>query len=174
MSEVAEVLELARRHGVEVEARGEILHLRADAEPPPEVVDALMEHPRLKGTPASDGRCGQDSSNYGSAQITSCPLMTQSGHKVNGHFERPHLLSIIRNKEPPLVGSDVSPIEITYETRDGAAHWTTRGLPLPPGNWRLLSIAVSRTDTSNVELRTHYFIRHTKNLVTGLSPFCFL
>ena len=44
MSGVADALELARQHGVNVEARGEILHLRADAKPPPEVVDALREH----------------------------------------------------------------------------------------------------------------------------------
>jgi len=37
---------------------------------------------------------------------------------VECHFE----------KARTLVGSDVSPFEITYETRDGAAHWTTRGL----------------------------------------------
>lgn len=40
-------------------------------------------------------------------------------------------------------------------------------VPLPPGKWKLLSIAVRRTETSNIELRTHYLIRHTKNLVTG-------
>jgi len=44
MSEVAEVLELARRHGVLVEARGDELRLRAAAEPPRDVVDALREH----------------------------------------------------------------------------------------------------------------------------------
>jgi len=44
MSEVAEVLELARRHGVLVEARGDELRLRATAEPPRDVVDALREH----------------------------------------------------------------------------------------------------------------------------------
>ncbi len=37
---------------------------------------------------------------------------------VECHFE----------KARTLVGSDVAPFEITYETRDGAAHWTTRGL----------------------------------------------
>jgi len=40
-------------------------------------------------------------------------------------------------------------------------------VPLPPGDWKLLSIAVRRTDLSNVELRTHYLIRHNKNFVTG-------
>ncbi len=44
MSEVAEVLELARRHGVLVEARGDELRLRATAEPPRDVVDALRLH----------------------------------------------------------------------------------------------------------------------------------
>ena len=44
MSEVAEVLELARRHGVLVEARGDELRLRAATAPPLDVVDALREH----------------------------------------------------------------------------------------------------------------------------------
>ncbi|MCZ6610127.1 MAG: hypothetical protein O7A66_09020 [Alphaproteobacteria bacterium] len=44
MSEVAEVLELARRHGVLVEARGDELRLRAATAPPLDVVDALRLH----------------------------------------------------------------------------------------------------------------------------------
>ncbi len=44
MSAVAEVLELARRHGVMVEARGDELRLRAATAPPPEVLDALRQH----------------------------------------------------------------------------------------------------------------------------------
>ncbi len=44
MSAVAEVLELARRHGVLVEARGDELRLRAASAPPRDVVDALREH----------------------------------------------------------------------------------------------------------------------------------
>ena len=44
MSEVAEALELARRHGVLVEARGDELRLRAATAPPLDVVDALRQH----------------------------------------------------------------------------------------------------------------------------------
>ncbi len=44
MSAVAEVLDLARRHGVLVEARGDELRLRAAAEPPRDVVEALRQH----------------------------------------------------------------------------------------------------------------------------------
>ena len=40
----AQAIELAHRHGVELEPRGELLHYRADAQPPPEVLDALREH----------------------------------------------------------------------------------------------------------------------------------
>jgi hypothetical protein len=41
-------------------------------------------------------------------------------------------------------------------------------VPLPPGDWKLLSIHSYRTIPSNVELLNHYFIRHTKDIVTGL------
>ena len=44
MSAVAEVLELARRHGVLVEARGDELRLRAATAPPLDVVEALRQH----------------------------------------------------------------------------------------------------------------------------------
>ena len=37
----AQAIELAHQHGVELEPRGELLHYRADAQPPPEVVEAL-------------------------------------------------------------------------------------------------------------------------------------
>ena len=40
----AQAIELAHRHGVELEPRGEFLHYRADAQPPPEVLDALRQH----------------------------------------------------------------------------------------------------------------------------------
>ena len=43
MSDVAEVLELARRHGIEIESHGDILRVRASAEPPPEVLAALRQ-----------------------------------------------------------------------------------------------------------------------------------
>ena len=42
--EANQVLDLARQHGVTVEARGDMLHLSAPAEPPAEVLDALREH----------------------------------------------------------------------------------------------------------------------------------
>ena len=44
MSAVSDVLELARQHGVKVEARGEELHLSAPAKPPQDVLDALKLH----------------------------------------------------------------------------------------------------------------------------------
>ncbi len=40
----AQAIELAHRHGVELEPRGELLHYRAAAQPPPEVLEALREH----------------------------------------------------------------------------------------------------------------------------------
>ena len=40
----AQAIELAHRHGVELEPRGELLHYRAAAQPPPEVLEALRQH----------------------------------------------------------------------------------------------------------------------------------
>ena len=43
MSDVAEVLELARRHGIEIEPHGDILRVHAPTEPPPEVLAAIKQ-----------------------------------------------------------------------------------------------------------------------------------
>jgi len=41
-------------------------------------------------------------------------------------------------------------------------------VPLPLGDWKLLSISTFRTSGSNAEIRSHWLIRHNKTLVTGL------
>lgn len=41
-------------------------------------------------------------------------------------------------------------------------------VPLPPGSWKLVSISIYRTNTSNVELRSHFLVRHDRYMVTGL------
>ena len=44
MTAALDLLDLARRHGIELALTGESIRLRAPAAPPPEVVDELREH----------------------------------------------------------------------------------------------------------------------------------
>jgi hypothetical protein len=41
-------------------------------------------------------------------------------------------------------------------------------VPLPPGNWTLITKIQTRTETSNITLVQSYFIRHDQKLVTGM------
>ena len=41
-------------------------------------------------------------------------------------------------------------------------------VPLPPGNWKLITKIETRTDPSNIPLVKSYFIRHDQRLVTGM------
>jgi len=68
-------------------------------------------------------------------------------------------ISVAKNYEIGTVFNDI--VEFDFPA-------TKVKVPLPPGDWKLLSIHTYRTSPSNIELLTHYLIRHTKNFVAGL------